>query len=58
MIMDSLREKNYYCNIVVTQPRKIATINVAKRVCEERGWTLGTVCGYQVSNRNIFFKYD
>ncbi|XP_050300294.1 probable ATP-dependent RNA helicase spindle-E [Anthonomus grandis grandis] len=48
MIMDFLREKNQYCNIVVTQPRKIATINVAKRVCEERGWTLGTVCGYQV----------
>ncbi|KAH1007345.1 hypothetical protein HUJ04_004591 [Dendroctonus ponderosae] len=49
MIMDDLRLKNEYCNIVVTQPRKIATINVAKRVCEERGWTLGTVCGYQVA---------
>ncbi|XP_060520924.1 probable ATP-dependent RNA helicase spindle-E [Cylas formicarius] len=48
MIMDSFREKNMYCNIVVTQPRKIATINVAKRVCQERGWALGTVCGYQV----------
>ncbi|CAG9770070.1 unnamed protein product [Ceutorhynchus assimilis] len=48
MIMDSLRENNEVCNIIVTQPRKIATINVAKRVCEERGWTLGTVCGYQV----------
>ncbi|XP_066262393.1 probable ATP-dependent RNA helicase spindle-E [Euwallacea similis] len=48
MVMDDLREKNEYCNIVVTQPRKIATINVAKRVCEERGWALGTVCGYQV----------
>ncbi|KAL1512681.1 hypothetical protein ABEB36_002237 [Hypothenemus hampei] len=48
MVMDSLRQKNKYCNIVVTQPRKIATINVTKRVCEERGWTIGTVCGYQI----------
>lgn len=47
-ILDHMREKEEYCNIVVTQPRKIATINVAKRVCEERGWTLGTVCGYQI----------
>lgn len=47
-ILDDAREKTEYCNIVVTQPRRIATINVAKRVCEERGWTLGTVCGYQV----------
>ncbi|CAG9856543.1 unnamed protein product [Phyllotreta striolata] len=47
-IVDQQRERNEYCNIAVTQPRKIATINVAKRVCEERGWSLGTVCGYQV----------
>ncbi|KAG5889433.1 hypothetical protein JTB14_032766 [Gonioctena quinquepunctata] len=47
-VLDHCREKSEYCNIAVTQPRKIATINVAKRVCEERGWTLGTVCGYQV----------
>ncbi|VEN34109.1 unnamed protein product [Callosobruchus maculatus] len=47
-ILDDCREKQEFCNIAVTQPRKIATINVAKRVCEERGWTLGTVCGYQV----------
>lgn len=47
-ILDDCREKRMPCNIVVTQPRKIATINVARRVCEERGWTMGTVCGYQV----------
>lgn len=47
-ILDDYREKNEYCNIAVTQPRRIATINVAKRVCEERGWSMGTVCGYQV----------
>ncbi|KAJ8973120.1 hypothetical protein NQ317_011048 [Molorchus minor] len=47
-ILDYCREKTQYCNIAVTQPRKIATINVARRVCEERGWALGTICGYQV----------
>ena len=35
-------------NIVVTQPRKIAASSVAKRVCEERGWRLGGLVGYQV----------
>lgn len=47
-ILDDCRLSDKECNIVVTQPRKIATINVAKRVCSERGWTLGTVCGYQI----------
>ncbi|KAK4023632.1 hypothetical protein OUZ56_009032 [Daphnia magna] len=36
------------CNIVVTQPRRIAAISIAKRVCYERNWTLGTVVGYRV----------
>ncbi|XP_050500207.1 probable ATP-dependent RNA helicase spindle-E isoform X2 [Diabrotica virgifera virgifera] len=47
-ILDYCRDEGKYCNIAVTQPRKIATINIAKRVCEERGWAMGTVCGYQV----------
>ncbi|CAH0550541.1 unnamed protein product [Brassicogethes aeneus] len=47
-ILDEYRQKNEYCKIVITQPRKIAAINVARRVCEERGWALGTVCGYQI----------
>lgn len=48
-ILDHCRESKEYCNIVVTQPRRLATITVARRVCQERSWTLGTVCGYQVS---------
>lgn len=35
-------------NIVVTQPRRIAATSVAKRVCQERGWQLGSMCGYQI----------
>lgn len=39
--------------IVVTQPRRIAAISVANRVCEERGWPLGSLVGYQVRWTNI-----
>ena len=35
-------------NILVTQPRKIAASSVARRVCQERGWSLGGLVGYQV----------
>eukprot|EP00092_Neocalanus_flemingeri_P009551 GFUD01010280.1.p1 GENE.GFUD01010280.1~~GFUD01010280.1.p1 ORF type:complete len:1519 (+),score=509.70 GFUD01010280.1:91-4647(+) len=35
-------------NIIVTQPRKIAASSVARRVCQERGWKLGGLVGYQV----------
>lgn len=48
-ILDDCKAENKLCNIVVTQPRRIAAITVARRVCEERGWGLGSVCGYQVS---------
>jgi len=47
-ILDKCKEDNRVCNIVVTQPRKIAAISVAKRVCYERGWPMETVVGFQV----------
>ncbi len=47
-ILDQHYEKEKICNIVVTQPRKIAAISVARRVCDERKWKLGQVVGYQV----------
>ncbi|CAI9737997.1 ATP-dependent RNA helicase TDRD9-like [Octopus vulgaris] len=47
-ILDHYASKNQYCNIVVTQPRRIAAISIAKRICQERRWKLGTFCGYQV----------
>lgn len=47
-IVDYYASINRYCNIVVTQPRRIAAISIARRVCSERNWPLGTVCGYQV----------
>lgn len=47
-ILDECAASKTPCNIVVTQPRRIAAITVAKRVCRERNWPLGTVVGYQV----------
>lgn len=47
-ILDNCRDRREFCNIVVTQPRRIAAISVARRVCDERCWELGTVCGFQV----------
>ncbi|KAG1700906.1 ATP-dependent RNA helicase TDRD9 [Nymphon striatum] len=47
-ILDYHAERKKYCNIVVTQPRRIAAISIASRVCQERGWSVGELVGYQV----------
>jgi len=47
-ILDHYAANNRYCNIVVTQPRRIAAMSIARRVCAERRWQLGRICGYQV----------
>ena len=53
-ILDYYRTHGRYCNILVTQPRRIAAISVARRVAEERNWPLGTLIGYQVArDRNM-----
>lgn len=48
-ILDNARERNEFCNIVVTQPRRIAAISIANRVCNERQWDVGKLVGYQVA---------
>lgn len=47
-ILDHYMKEKKYCNIIVTQPRRIAAISISKRVCNERGWTHGSFCGYQI----------
>ncbi|KZC06335.1 PREDICTED: probable ATP-dependent RNA helicase spindle-E [Dufourea novaeangliae] len=47
-ILDSCYRKRLHCNIIVTQPRRIAAISIAKRVSQERDWPVGTLVGYQV----------
>ncbi|WWC99866.1 hypothetical protein V866_006775 [Kwoniella sp. B9012] len=36
------------CNIVCTQPRRLAAMSVAERIADERGQSLGKEVGYQV----------
>ena len=48
IILDQHLELKQYCNIVVTQPRRLAAISVCSRVCKERGWKMGSICGYHV----------
>ncbi|XP_030375012.1 probable ATP-dependent RNA helicase spindle-E [Scaptodrosophila lebanonensis] len=48
-ILDEAVKREQYCNIVVTQPRRIAAISIANRVSEERKWSPNTVCSYQVA---------
>ncbi|KAF8078620.1 P-loop containing nucleoside triphosphate hydrolase protein [Lyophyllum atratum] len=50
LILDSYIERGEgaHCNIVCTQPRRLAAISVADRVAKERGETVGKSVGYQV----------
>ncbi|XP_029453911.1 ATP-dependent RNA helicase TDRD9 isoform X2 [Rhinatrema bivittatum] len=47
-ILDYFTLSSSYCNIVVTQPRKIGASSIARWICEERHWKLGGTVGYQV----------
>lgn len=57
-ILDQHAQNDKYCSIIVTQPRRIAAISVANRVCNERGWTLGTICGYQIGLDRKYISED
>ncbi|KAJ7038196.1 hypothetical protein C8F04DRAFT_1089877 [Mycena alexandri] len=50
LILDSFIERGEgaNCNVVCTQPRRLAAVSVADRVSKERGETLGKSVGYQV----------
>lgn len=48
MILDDAKANRRPCNIIVTQPRRIAARSIAERVANERNWPLGSVVGYQV----------
>ncbi|XP_048510350.1 ATP-dependent RNA helicase DHX30-like isoform X2 [Athalia rosae] len=41
------------CNIIITQPRRISAISLAKRVAQERDEELGKSIGYQVRLQNV-----
>ncbi|XP_072193856.1 ATP-dependent RNA helicase TDRD9 isoform X1 [Excalfactoria chinensis] len=52
-VLDYCAEKSIYCNIGVTQPRKIGASSIARWICKERSWTLGGLVGYQVGLENM-----
>ncbi|XP_075048778.1 ATP-dependent RNA helicase TDRD9 isoform X2 [Mixophyes fleayi] len=47
-ILDYHMQRSAYCNIVVTQPRKIAACSIATWISKERKWPLTGLVGYQV----------
>ncbi|XP_035584191.1 ATP-dependent RNA helicase TDRD9 isoform X3 [Zalophus californianus] len=52
-ILDHYSQHSAYCNIVVTQPRKIGASSIARWISKERAWTLGGLVGYQVGLEKI-----
>lgn len=58
ILMDDfiLRKQGSRCNIICTQPRRIAAISVAERITKERGEALGETIGYQVRFQSKFPK--
>nr|XP_020767519.1 putative ATP-dependent RNA helicase TDRD9 isoform X2 [Odocoileus virginianus texanus] len=52
-ILDHYLQRSAYCNIVVTQPRKIGASSIARWISRERGWVLGGLVGYQVGLEKI-----
>ncbi|KAG5684380.1 hypothetical protein PVAND_013615 [Polypedilum vanderplanki] len=47
-ILDDAIKRKEKCKIIVSQPRKIAAMSIAKRVAIERKCHLGSLVGYQV----------
>uniref|UniRef100_UPI00398E9638 ATP-dependent RNA helicase TDRD9 isoform X3 n=1 Tax=Pristiophorus japonicus TaxID=55135 RepID=UPI00398E9638 len=47
-ILEYYLKKPAFCNIVVTQPRKIGAISIARWICKERRLSIGGLVGYQV----------
>jgi ATP-dependent helicase HrpB len=47
-MLESGRLSSAHPNVLVLQPRRIATRAAARRVADERGWTMGDQVGYQV----------
>jgi HrpA-like RNA helicase len=52
----SKKAKPRPCFIIVTQPRRIAAVSLAKRVADELGQTVGegSEVGYRIGNNSIF----
>uniref|UniRef100_A0A182RT96 Probable ATP-dependent RNA helicase spindle-E n=1 Tax=Anopheles funestus TaxID=62324 RepID=A0A182RT96_ANOFN len=47
-LLEEAYKRKEWCNIIVTQPRKIAATSIARRVAEERSCELGSLVGFKV----------
>ncbi|KAJ7345223.1 hypothetical protein JRQ81_001173, partial [Phrynocephalus forsythii] len=52
-VLDHYAQRSMYCNIAVTQPRKIAASSIAKWISKQRSWPLGELVGYQVGLEKV-----
>ena len=48
-ILEHYAREKRHCNIICTQPRRIAAMSIAKFVAKSRGWRLGSLVGYQIA---------
>ncbi len=53
-ILDDAIKNNQFCNVVVTQPRRIAAVSLAARVAAERNEELGESIGHSVRFDSVF----
>ncbi|KAF0746193.1 putative ATP-dependent RNA helicase spindle-E [Aphis craccivora] len=52
--LNDCMSKKKFCNIIVTQPRRIAAISVSKQVNRERSWKDGLLVRYQVGHKKNY----
>uniref|UniRef100_A0ABM5FBP8 RNA helicase n=1 Tax=Pogona vitticeps TaxID=103695 RepID=A0ABM5FBP8_9SAUR len=52
-VLDHYAQRSMYCNIVVTQPRKIGASSIAKWISKQRSWPLGELVGYQIGLEKV-----
>lgn len=52
-ILEHYASQQRHCNIVCTQPRRIATRSIASYVAKCRDWQMGTLVGYQIYNDKV-----
>nr|XP_060611008.1 ATP-dependent RNA helicase TDRD9 [Anolis sagrei ordinatus] len=52
-VLDHFEQHSTYCNIIVTQPRKIGASSIARWISKQRSWPLGERVGYQVGLEKV-----
>ncbi|XP_077179907.1 ATP-dependent RNA helicase TDRD9 [Paroedura picta] len=55
-VLDRCTQRSVYCNIVVTQPRKIGASSLARWISKQRSLPLGELVGYQVGLEKVASK--